>query len=72
MNYCAGFLRQQENQQLGIPREVASTFSTRLRRLAGYGIYNGLMGHIDKGDPARLLDDAAHLTQGPMVWDAIG
>ena len=72
MNYCAGFLRQQENQQLGIPREVASTFSTRLRRLAGYGIYNGLMGHIDKGDPAMLLDDAAHLSQGPMVWDAIG
>ena len=72
MNYCAGFLRQQENQQLGIPREVASTFSTRLRRLAGYGIYNGLMGHIDKNDPALLLDDEAKISPGPMVWDAIG
>ena len=27
MNYCAGYIRQQENQQLGIPREVAARFS---------------------------------------------
>ncbi len=24
MNYCAGYIRQQENQQLGIPREIAA------------------------------------------------
>ena len=24
MNYCAGFIRQQENQQLGIPREIGA------------------------------------------------
>src|SRR5262245_14324169 len=39
MNYCAGWIRQQENQQLGIPLEVASRFSPRLRRLAGFGLY---------------------------------
>jgi ectoine hydroxylase-related dioxygenase (phytanoyl-CoA dioxygenase family) len=67
MNYCAGYVRQQENQQLGIPREVARGFSARLRELVGYGVYNGLIGHIDKQSPVRLLDDAS--LGGGMVWD---
>src|SRR3954471_4936150 len=56
MNYCAGWIRQQENQQLGIPLDVARGFSPRLRELVGYGIYNGLIGHIDKRSPVDLLD----------------
>ena len=56
MNYCAGWMRQQENQQLGIPREVAQTFGPRLRKLVGYGLYRQLIGHIDKCSPADLLD----------------
>ena len=74
MNYCAGWIRQQENQQLGIPREVAARFSPRLRALCGYGIYNGLMGHINKHDPVEMLGDAPDTkTPDPktMVWDAI-
>jgi ectoine hydroxylase-related dioxygenase (phytanoyl-CoA dioxygenase family) len=67
MNYCAGYIRQQENQQLGIPRDVAATFEPRLRQLVGYGIYTGLIGHIDKHDPAELLGDAP---ASSMVWDA--
>jgi ectoine hydroxylase-related dioxygenase (phytanoyl-CoA dioxygenase family) len=66
MNYCAGFIRQQENQQLGIPREVAAGFSPRLRELCGYGIYNGLIGHIEKKNPASLLDSKA---ASKIVWD---
>jgi ectoine hydroxylase-related dioxygenase (phytanoyl-CoA dioxygenase family) len=56
MNYCAGWIRQQENQQLGIPLEVARRFSPRLRRLAGFGLYKKLLGHIDKCSPEDLLD----------------
>jgi ectoine hydroxylase-related dioxygenase (phytanoyl-CoA dioxygenase family) len=66
MNYCAGYIRQQENQQLGIPREIASRFDRRLKRLCGYGIYNGLVGHIDKTDPIDLLGDAASES---VLWD---
>lgn len=55
MNYCAGFVRQQENQQLGIPLQVAADFSPRLKELCGFGIYNGLIGHIDKRSPADVL-----------------
>ncbi len=66
MNYCAGWIRQQENQQLGIPREIARGFSPRLRELCGYGVYSGLIGHIDKRSPVELLGDAA---ENRMVWD---
>jgi ectoine hydroxylase-related dioxygenase (phytanoyl-CoA dioxygenase family) len=67
MNYCAGYLRQQENQQLGIPRELVRTFSPRLQELVGYGLYNGLIGHIDKHVPAELL--LGRPPQGGMIWD---
>ena len=68
MNYCAGYIRQQENQQLGIPREIAAGFEERLQRLCGYSVYNALIGHIDKHDPASMLLDGS---DQPMVWDAI-
>jgi ectoine hydroxylase-related dioxygenase (phytanoyl-CoA dioxygenase family) len=68
MNYCAGWVRQQENQQLGIPVDVARTFSPRLRELVGYGVYNMLIGHINKHTPAQLLNGGA---TNNMVWDAI-
>jgi ectoine hydroxylase-related dioxygenase (phytanoyl-CoA dioxygenase family) len=55
MNYCAGYIRQQENQQLGIPREVVRRFPPRLQELVGYGLYNGLIGHIDKKPPMSLI-----------------
>ena len=66
MNYCAGYIRQQENQQLGLSPDLVRTFPPRLQELVGYGTYNGLIGHIDKKSPAALLDAGA----GRMVWDA--
>jgi ectoine hydroxylase-related dioxygenase (phytanoyl-CoA dioxygenase family) len=58
MNYCAGWVRQQENQQLGIPLDIVRGFEPRLRELCGFGTYRQLIGHIDKQTPAqRLLDD---------------
>ena len=67
MNYCAGWVRQQENQQLGIPVEVARTFSPRLRELVGYSVYNMLIGHINKHSPVEILDAAPGSAR--MVWD---
>jgi ectoine hydroxylase-related dioxygenase (phytanoyl-CoA dioxygenase family) len=68
MNYCAGYIRQQENQQLGLPREVVAGFSPRLRELVGYGVYQGLIGHIDKHNPADMLDGPSG---NSMIWDAV-
>jgi ectoine hydroxylase-related dioxygenase (phytanoyl-CoA dioxygenase family) len=66
MNYCAGFIRQQENQQLGLPPATVRGFSPRLRELVGYGVYKGLIGHIDKKSPAQLIDDRGEFTS---IWD---
>ena len=44
------------------------TFSPRLQELVGYGVYSGLIGHIDKKSPMQLLNnDGTH----SMVWDAV-
>lgn len=53
--YCAGFLRQEENQQLGIPQEMVRSFPARLQELVGYGVYMGVLGHIERHSPAELL-----------------
>ncbi len=69
MNYCAGYIRQQENQQLGLPVDLVATFPRRLQELVGYSVYNGLIGHIDKQHPAKYV-----LTEDKgvdMVWDAL-
>ena len=68
MNYCAGFIRQQENQQLGLPRETVAAFSPRLQQLVGYSVYSGLIGHIDKHDPVEMLTGA---DAAGMIWDQI-
>ncbi len=66
MNYCAGFVRQQENQQLGIPPEMVRGFEPRLQELVGYGVYRGLIGHIDKQSPAQRLTGG---TKFQSIWD---
>jgi len=69
MNYCAGYIRQQENQQLGIPKEKLMTFSDRLLELVGFGTYRTLIGHIDKQSPAQAVlgrDDGF-----VSVWDRV-
>lgn len=69
MNYCAGFIRQQENQQLGIPLERVRGFTPRLQELAGFGTYKNLIGHIEKRSPIQAVlgaDDGF-----VSVWDLI-
>jgi ectoine hydroxylase-related dioxygenase (phytanoyl-CoA dioxygenase family) len=71
MNYCAGYIRQQENQQLGLPVDMVRRMPRRLQELVGYGIYNGLIGHIDKHSPASVLLAPGGSASG-MVWDHVG
>jgi ectoine hydroxylase-related dioxygenase (phytanoyl-CoA dioxygenase family) len=69
MNYCAGYIRQQENQQLGVPPSLVKTFPRRLQELIGYSVYNGLIGHIDKQNPAKTVLSEDEGVQ--MVWDLL-
>ncbi len=66
-SYCAGWMRQQENYQLGVPREIAARFPRRLQELCGYGVYRGQFGHIDNHDPIELLGQPRGKR---MVWEA--
>lgn len=68
MNYCAGWVRQQENQQLGLPLELVATFPERLQQLCGFGLYRGLVGHIAKRSPAEALLGGSTT---PIVWDRV-
>jgi ectoine hydroxylase-related dioxygenase (phytanoyl-CoA dioxygenase family) len=55
INYCAGCMRQQENLMLATSRARAASFSADLQGLIGYRMSNRNVGHVDAGDPGRLL-----------------
>jgi ectoine hydroxylase-related dioxygenase (phytanoyl-CoA dioxygenase family) len=65
--YCWGWMRQQENLQLGIPMDIARKFPRRLQELCGYSVYKGQFGHIDNRDPIELLGRERGKR---MVWEA--
>ena len=65
--YCWGWMRQQENLQLGIPRETAQRFPRRLQELCGYSVHKGQFGHINNHDPIELLGRERGKR---MVWEA--
>jgi ectoine hydroxylase-related dioxygenase (phytanoyl-CoA dioxygenase family) len=65
VNYCAGFLRQEEAQLLALPRERVAAMSPRLQALVGYSTYRGLLGHVDQRNPAELVNPDATTD---MVW----
>lgn len=55
VQYCAGFIRTQQNQYVGIPDEIKRGFSERLLELCGYTLYKGISGHVDGQSPASVL-----------------
>jgi ectoine hydroxylase-related dioxygenase (phytanoyl-CoA dioxygenase family) len=55
VQFCPGFVRQQQNPYLGIPAEVAATFPDRLLELLGYRLYKGIMGHVDGASPGEVV-----------------
>jgi ectoine hydroxylase-related dioxygenase (phytanoyl-CoA dioxygenase family)/putative sterol carrier protein len=48
--YALGWLRQEENMYLSIPREVAESYPKKIRDLMGYTHHGRLLGYI--GDPS--------------------
>ncbi|MEO0492206.1 MAG: phytanoyl-CoA dioxygenase family protein [Actinomycetota bacterium] len=56
ITYNVGFLRQEENQYLSVPRETAATFPEPLQRLMGYRIGAFALGYVDDlRDPISVL-----------------
>ena len=56
ITYCVSWLRQEENQYLTVPIEVARTFGEDLQRLMGYARGAYALGYIDDlRDPIEIL-----------------
>ena len=55
LEYAAGWLRQQENHCLAVPREVVSQLPERLQELLGYNIYPPFVGYVDGSHPRKVL-----------------
>lgn len=54
-NFHVSFLRQQENQFLGIPRDVVKGMSPKLREVVGYNSWQ-LLGKVDGRSPNEILE----------------
>jgi ectoine hydroxylase-related dioxygenase (phytanoyl-CoA dioxygenase family) len=56
ITYDVGWLRQEENQYLSVPREIAETLQDNLLRLMGYRIGAYALGYIDDvRDPIEAI-----------------
>ena len=55
LQYSLGWLRQEENQYLANPPEVARDYSEALRRLIGYDYGGPYLGFYNGGDPHRIF-----------------
>jgi ectoine hydroxylase-related dioxygenase (phytanoyl-CoA dioxygenase family) len=55
LEYVVGWLRQQENHCLAVPREVVRELPPRLQELLGYNIYPPFVGYVNGSHPRKVL-----------------
>lgn len=53
--YCRAWLRQQENQYLCVPPEIARTIPRTMQRLIGYWVVGALLGVVEGGNCRQVL-----------------
>jgi ectoine hydroxylase-related dioxygenase (phytanoyl-CoA dioxygenase family) len=56
LGYSLGWLRQEENQYLVVPPEVARTLPERVQRLIGYQLHGPFLGWVELEDPHVVLE----------------
>lgn len=68
VTYALGWLRQEENQYLSVPPEIARTFDDELLKLIGYARGAYALGYVDDlRDPlAALRDDRTQAGMGEL------
>lgn len=59
IDYCAGYLRSQENFLLSIPHDRVAAFSDDLQQLVGLRISDGGLGHVYHHAPNELQSKVA-------------
>ncbi len=58
LHYNLGWLRQEENQYLSLPPEVARHLPEPLQRLVGYDFGAPYLGFVESGHPQSLLRES--------------
>jgi len=59
VDYVLGWLRQEENQYLSVPKEIAAELPEKVQRLMGYQMGAYALGYMDDlRDPIRFLKEA--------------
>lgn len=80
ITYCLGWLRQEENQYLSCPPEIARNFSPELRALLGYTMGSYALGYftppLGPGQgpeivPPEFLFDGAVASWGDSLYDSV-
>ncbi len=63
IQYCQGWMRQQQNQYYALKPEDVREMPARLQQLCGFTLYRGIMGHVDGDSPGGYLgaDPAAEV-----------
>lgn len=56
LEFCAGWIRPQENHVIGVPRDVARGLPPRLQELLGYNVHPPFLGNVDGRHPRKYLD----------------
>lgn len=57
LEYVVGWLRQQENHILGVPKPTMRGLPRRLQELLGYNIHPPFVGNVDGRHPLKYLED---------------
>ncbi|HEX9641972.1 MAG TPA: phytanoyl-CoA dioxygenase family protein [Candidatus Krumholzibacteria bacterium] len=71
LEYCAGWVRPQENHVLGVPKEIVRELPERLQELLGYGVYFPFLGNVDGRHPRKYLDDKRTVANGVIEPSAV-
>ena len=60
--YCLGWLRQEVNHVLSVPRETAANLPEHIQRMMGYSLHGGMLGYYPTDDgrvPSREMNGGA-------------
>jgi ectoine hydroxylase-related dioxygenase (phytanoyl-CoA dioxygenase family) len=66
LEFCAGFVRPQENHVLGVPKEIIRDLDPKLQELLGYNVV-GLLGNVDGRHPRKYIEDNREVRDGTIV-----
>lgn len=72
ITYCLGWLRQEENQYLSCPPEIAATLDPKLQALIGYSMGSYALGYytppLPPGEGPEVVPPAYALGQDAVGW----